>query len=250
MSVDAPIAGGDHERRAVLPPLVDDAPTVFVIDDDPALRKLISKLLESSGRRVETFAAATDFLAAYQPTRTGCLVLDVRLPGMSGLALQERLSADSITLPILVVTGYGDVPVAVQAMRQGAFDFIEKPFSGQLLVERIEAALVEDRRRRAKRVTLEQIRARRATLTSREKQVMDFVVQGKPNKMVGQLLGLSPKTVEVHRSNVMKKMDADSLPDLVKMAVQLGPEELAPGTQALAERRAPEASHEAGHESS
>lgn len=209
---------------AATPRSTDAAPSVYVVDDDPALLRLIRKLLESSGRRVETFASAAEFLAAYDPERSGCLVLDVRMPGMSGLALQERLATDEISLPILIVTGYGDVPVAVQAMRQGAFDFIEKPFSGQLLIDRIEAALAEDARRRRTRMTREEVRRHRATLTPRERQVMDLVVQGKPNKLVGAALQLSPKTVEVHRANVMKKMEAGSLAELVRMSLMLGEE--------------------------
>jgi FixJ family two-component response regulator len=212
---------GETATPAVLP---DAEPTVFVVDDDPALLRLIRKLLEAGKRRVETFPSATEFLEVYKPERTGCLVLDVRMPGMSGLALQERLGADAIALPILIVTGYGDVPVAVQAMRQGAFDFIEKPFSGQILIERIEAALAEDARRRKSRMTREEVRRRRAMLTPRERQVMDLVVQGKPNKLVGSALGLSPKTVEVHRANVMRKMEAQSLADLVRMALMIGEE--------------------------
>lgn len=198
--------------------------TVFVVDDDPALLRLIRKLLETSGRRVETFTSATEFLESYRAERAGCLVLDVRMPGMSGLALQERLATDEIALPILIVTGYGDVPVAVQAMRQGAFDFIEKPFSGQILIDRIEAALTEDLRRRRTRTSREEVRRRRSTLTPRERQVMDLVVQGKPNKLVGAALHLSPKTVEVHRANVMKKMEAGSLAELVRMALLIGEE--------------------------
>jgi FixJ family two-component response regulator len=195
--------------------------TVFVVDDDPALLRLIRKLLESSGRKVETFSSATEFLATSKSARPGCLVLDVRMPGMSGLALQERLAADEISLPILIITGYGDVPVAVQAMRQGAFDFIEKPFSGQMLIDRIEAALAEDARRRRLRGEKDEIRRRIQSLTPREKQVMDLVVQGKPNKSVGTALGLSPKTVEVHRANVMKKMAVGSLAELVRMVFSL-----------------------------
>jgi len=199
-------------------PSIGDA-TVFVVDDDPALLRLIKKLLETNGRKVETFTSANEFLQSYRADRAGCLVLDVRMPGMSGLALQERLATDEIALPILIVTGYGDVPVAVQAMRQGAFDFIEKPFSGQILIDRIEAALAEDARRRQTRTSREEIRSRRALLTPREKQVMDLVVQGKPNKLVGSALHLSPKTVEVHRANVMKKMLAGSLAELVRMSL-------------------------------
>jgi FixJ family two-component response regulator len=216
--------GDPASADALIAPTPDPEPTVFVVDDDPSLLRLIRKLLESSGRRVETFGSGQEFLAAYTPERTGCLVLDVRMPGMSGLALQERLAADAISLPILIVTGYGEVPIAVQAMRQGAFDFIEKPFSGQILLERIEAALAEDQRRRKSRVTREEVRRRRASLTPRERQVMDLVVQGKPNKLVGSALGLSPKTVEVHRANVMKKMEAGSLADLVRMSLLVGEE--------------------------
>ncbi len=206
----------------VAPP--ETEPTVFVVDDDPALLRLIRKLLETSGHRVDTFNSANEFLAAYRPERTGCLVLDVRMPGMSGLALQEKLAADALALPILIITGYGDVPIAVQAMRQGAFDFIEKPFSSPILIERIEAALAEDALRRKSRTARGDVQRRHATLTPRERQVMDLVVQGKPNKLVGSALGLSPKTVEVHRANVMKKMEARSLADLVRMALLNGEE--------------------------
>ena len=197
------------------------APTVFVVDDDPALLRLIRKLVETSGRTVETYASAAEFLENCKSDRPGCLVLDVRMPGMSGLALQERLAVDSISLPILIITGFGDVPVAVQAMRQGAFDFIEKPFSGQMLIDRIEAALQEDARRRRDRGERDEIRRRVQLLTPREKQVMDLVVQGRPNKSVGTALGLSPKTVEVHRANVMKKMAAGSLAELVRMVLAI-----------------------------
>jgi len=196
-------------------------PTVFVVDDDPALLRLIRKLVETSGRTVETYASAGEFLENCKSDRPGCLVLDVRMPGMSGLALQERLAVDAISLPILIITGFGDVPVAVQAMRQGAFDFIEKPFSGQMLIDRIEAALQEDARRRRDRGERDEIRRRVQLLTPREKQVMDLVVQGRPNKSVGTALGLSPKTVEVHRANVMKKMAAGSLAELVRMVLAI-----------------------------
>jgi FixJ family two-component response regulator len=196
-------------------------PTVFVVDDDPALLRLIRKLVETSGRAVETYASAAEFLENCKSDRPGCLVLDVRMPGMSGLALQERLAVESISLPILIITGFGDVPVAVQAMRQGAFDFIEKPFSGQMLIDRIEAALQEDARRRRDRGERDEIKRRVHLLTPREKQVMDLVVQGRPNKSVGTALGLSPKTVEVHRANVMKKMAAGSLAELVRMVLAI-----------------------------
>jgi two-component system, LuxR family, response regulator FixJ len=195
--------------------------TVFVVDDDPALLRLIRKLVETSGRTVETYASAQEFLETSKSARPGCLVLDVRMPGMSGLALQERLAVDAISLPILIITGFGDVPVAVQAMRQGAFDFIEKPFSGQMLIDRIEAALQEDARRRRDRGERDEIKRRVQLLTPREKQVMDLVVQGRPNKSVGTALGLSPKTVEVHRANVMKKMAAGSLAELVRMVLAI-----------------------------
>jgi len=211
-------AAPDTTRELTIP---GDA-TVFVVDDDPALLKLISKLIESTGRAVETYRSAQEFLNGYRSGRSGCLVLDVRMPGMSGLALQERLAADEIPLPVLIVTGFGDVPVAVQAMRQGAFDFIEKPFSGQMLLDRIEAAMLEDQRRRRSLASRDTVRKRRATLTPREKQVMDLVVQGNPNKLIGTSLGLSPKTVEVHRAKVMKKMEAGSLAELVRMALLIG----------------------------
>ncbi len=225
---DGPLPGGGPSKSVIAgsdPVVRSNDPAVYVVDDDPALLRLIRKLLETSGHRVETFSSAAEFLAGSNPDRAGCLVLDVRMPGMSGLALQQRLATDEIAMPILIVTGYGDVPVAVQAMRQGAFDFIEKPFSGQILIDRIEAALTEDARRRRSRTSHEEIRRRRATLTPREKQVMDLVVQGNPNKLVGSSLHLSPKTVEVHRANVMKKMEAGSLAELVRMSLLLGEEQ-------------------------
>ena len=195
-----------------------EAPTVFVVDDDQAVRDSLRWLIESVGHKVETFDNARDLLASLAFGRAGCLVLDVRMPGMSGLDLQEALKNKDIQIPIIIVTGHGDVPMAVRAMKAGALDFIEKPFSDQLLLECIEKALSVDADRCDQRQYLHGVQTRYRTLTPREKEVMREVVAGYANKVIAYDLGVSMKTVEAHRGKVMRKMKARSLPDLVKMS--------------------------------
>lgn len=196
-------------------------PTVFVVDDDPAMRDSLGFLIGSVGKRVETFDSAESFLSAYDHARPGCIVLDVRMPGLSGLELMEKLQSDSLAPPVILVTGHGDIPMSVRALKAGAFDFIEKPFSDQVLLERIQQALQTDSVDRAAARERGEIGKRAERLTARETQVFELVVEGKPNKVVAADLGLSQKTVEVHRAHVMEKMRAESFADLVKMAVVL-----------------------------
>jgi FixJ family two-component response regulator len=196
-------------------------PTVFIVDDDPAMRDSLGFLIGSVGRRVETYASAEDFLEAYDKERPGCIVLDVRMPGLSGLELMEKLNEDRFAPPVVLITGHGDIPMAVRALKAGAFDFIEKPFSDQVLLERIQQALQKDTQERASEQDRSDIERRSDRLTARETQVFELVVAGKPNKVVATDLGLSQKTVEVHRAHVMEKMRAESFADLVKMAVLL-----------------------------
>lgn len=195
--------------------------TVFVIDDDADVRQLIQQLMESVGLRTETFSSADDFLAAYQFDRPGCLITDVRLPGMSGLELQEALTRRQVLLPIIVVTGHADVPLAVRAMRSQALDVLEKPFSKQVLLERVQEGIRVDAERRRKHVASAEAAGRAATLTAREREVMSLIVQGLANKQMAYSLELSEKTIETHRSRVMKKMGADSIAELVRLALLL-----------------------------
>ena len=201
-------------------------PTVYVIDDDLAVRDSIQFLLESAGLQARTFPSAAAFLAACDPCvepMPGCLVVDLRLPGISGLELQEELRRRGLDLPAIVITGHGDVPAAVRAMKAGAVDFIEKPFNDQQLLDRIREALVRDERHRQLRTQRDEVAQCAARLTRRERQVMALVAQGKLNKQIATELHLSPKTVEVHRAHVMKKMQVGSLADLVRCAVLLEP---------------------------
>jgi len=194
--------------------------TVFVVDDDAAMRESLRFLVESVGLDVETFERAEDFLARYDPELPGCLILDVRMPEVSGLELQERLAEYGSGLPIIMVTGYGDVPMAVRAMRNGAVDFIEKPFSDQHLIDRVQEAIARDRLRRTERKGRESVARRVSTLSAREREVLDLVVTGKANKVIANELGLSPKTVEVHRARLMKKLNVSSVAELVQLSLE------------------------------
>jgi len=193
--------------------------TVFVVDDDPAMRQSLRWLIESVNLAVETYPTAQDFLAAYKPERTGCLVLDVRMPGMGGLDLQEELARREIEIPIIIITGYAEVPTAVRALKAGALDFIEKPFSDQLLLDRIQQAILSDRQVRARKAERAELAARVGQLTPREREVMQLVVAGSSNREIAAELGLSVKTVEVHRARVMEKMEVDSLAELVRLVL-------------------------------
>ena len=192
-------------------------PTVFVVDDDQDMRELLRHLVGSVGLTVETSARAQQFLDTYDAGRPGCLVLDVRMPGMSGLDLQEELAARKISLPIIMITGYGDVPTAVCALRAGAVDFVEKPFSRQLLLDRIRHAMEVDRKARRAQAQRAEVAARLARLTPREREVMELVIAGNANKVIAIDLGLCEKTVEVHRARVMRKMEVDCLAELVRL---------------------------------
>jgi two-component system, LuxR family, response regulator FixJ len=197
-------------------------PIVFVVDDDRAMRESLRWLLESVGLTVRTYANAADFLREYEPTQPGCLVLDVRMPGMSGLDLQADLVRRGTGLPTIVVTGHAEVPMAVRAVKAGAVDFIEKPFSDQLLLDRVRQALEIDRLEREVRRRREEARRRLESLTAREREVLMLVAAGKANKEIAAELGLSQKTVEVHRSHVMSKMFVDSLAELIRVAILAG----------------------------
>jgi two-component system, LuxR family, response regulator FixJ len=197
-------------------------PIVFVVDDDRAMRDSLRWLLESIGLSVRTYATAADFLSDHDPAQPGCLVLDVRMPGMSGLDLQTELAKRGSELPTIVVTGHAEVAMAVRAVKAGALDFIEKPFSDQLLLDRVRQALEIDRQSREVRVRREDARRRLASLSAREREVLTLVAAGKANKEVAAALGLSPKTVEVHRAHVMSKMAVDSLAELIQVAILAG----------------------------
>jgi two-component system response regulator FixJ len=197
-------------------------PIVFVVDDDRAMRDSLRWLLESIGLSVRTYATAADFLSDHDPAQPGCLVLDVRMPGMSGLDLQTELANRGSELPTIVVTGHAEVAMAVRAVKAGALDFIEKPFSDQLLLDRVRQALEIDRQSREVRVRREDARRRLASLSAREREVLSLVAAGKANKEVAAALRLSPKTVEVHRAHVMSKMAVDSLAELIRVAILAG----------------------------
>lgn len=197
-------------------------PTVFVVDDDAAVRDALKLLLRSVGHAVETYGSAQEFLEAYGEDRPGCLVLDIRMPGMSGLELQQKLNEKHSILPIIFITGHGDVPMAVEAMQAGAVDFIQKPFRDQDLIDRINQALEKDSANRAALGERNDIRRRLETLTPREREVLDLVVHGKANKVIAGDLKLSQRTVEIHRARVMEKMQASSLAHLVRMVLEVG----------------------------
>ena len=197
------------------------APTIFVVDDDDAVRDSLRDLIDSVGLDVATYPSAHAFLDVYDNAQRGCLVLDIRMPGMSGLELQERLNERGSSLPIVFITGHGDVPMAVEAMKRGAVDFIQKPFRDQELLDRINLAIEQNRRRREAEETKQDIAERVSSLTRREREVMDMVIQGKANKVIAIDLGLSQRTVEVHRAHVMDKMRARTLAELVRMNTTL-----------------------------
>lgn len=195
----------------------DKPATVYVVDDDAAIRIGMQALLDSVDLPNAVFASGQDFLDGVAPDDPGCLILDIRMPGLGGLEMQRELIDRGFVLPIIFVTGHGDVPMAVEAMQNGALDFVQKPFRDQDLLDRINRALDLDREGRSEKNRTEEIAARIALLTKREKEVFDLVVTGKPNKIIAFELGVSQRTVEIHRARVMEKMQARSLADLVKM---------------------------------
>ncbi len=197
----------------------DKPAMVFVVDDDAGVRSSIRLLLKSVGIAATPMASAQEFLDAFDPAQPGCLVLDIRMPGMSGLELQQELNRRGAMLPVLFITGHGDVPMAVEAMQHGAFDFLQKPFRDQDLIDRIQKALLRDQENRASLREHNQVRERLASLTVRERQVLNLLTQGKQNKVMAAELGISQRTVEIHRAHVMEKLGASSVAQLVRMAL-------------------------------
>lgn len=193
-------------------------PTVFVVDDDSALRDALRELLGTANLKVEAYADGSTFLASIGAERAGCIVLDMAMPGMTGHQVQAALKDRGVELPIIFLTGHGDIPAAVRAVRAGAVDFLEKPVRGDVLLDRVRRSLALDEERRREREQAGEIRRRFATLRPREAEVMTLVVAGLSNKEIAQNLGLSPRTVEVHRTHVMHKMGASNLAELVSMA--------------------------------
>lgn len=196
-------------------------PTVFVVDDDQAVRDALSLLLKAGGLRVETFPNAVSFLNANPGDRPGCVLLDVRMPGMSGLELQEHLTACGIRLPIIMITGHGDVAMAIRAMKAGALDFIEKPFNSQVLLKRVREAVELDARARRQQTQRASVAARLKLLSRRERQVLEGMLAGKYNKTIAVELGISLSTVEAHRKKVMEKLQAGSLSEVIRMLALL-----------------------------
>ena len=202
--------------------MVEERAVVFVIDDDPSMRLALEDLVSTVGLEVRAFAAPQEFLQSKRHDSLGCLVLDVRLPGMSGLTFQKELAKEGLALPVIFITGHGDIPMSVRAMKAGAVEFLTKPFHDQELLDAIHAAIKRDRERHREAVLIAELQEHFTSLTERERQVMTFVVAGRANKQIATELNLSEMTVKVHRGQVMRKMHAGSLPELVRMADRLG----------------------------
>jgi len=200
----------------------DDTPLVYLVDDDEAVRDSLGFLFKSIGLKYEAYASALDFLERYDARRHACLVADIRMPGLSGLELQQRLNEERAEVPIIFITGHGDVPMAVTAMKSGAADFIQKPFRDQDLIDRINKALARDLDHRRGRAEQDEIRNRIALLTPREKEVMQRVVRGQANKVIAMDLGVSQRTVELHRARVMRKLKMRSVAELVHAVDRIG----------------------------
>jgi FixJ family two-component response regulator len=193
----------------------------MVVDDDAGERNAMRSLLKSVGLNSQLHASAREFLSNYSPAQAGCLLLDIRMPGMSGLELQHELNLRGATIPVIFMTGHGDVPMAVEAMQHGAFDFLQKPFRDQDLLDRIQKAIARDAKLRESLGEHTKIRGRLETLTEREREVMDLMILGKQNKVIAQDLGVSPRTIEIHRARVMEKMNVQSVAELVRMMLDI-----------------------------
>jgi FixJ family two-component response regulator len=198
-----------------------DEAIVYVVDDDAAIRETLSSLLRSVGLRMAGFASTAEFLAAVKPDAPGCLVLDVRLPGTGGLEFQRQLNADGVRIPIIFITGHGDIPMSVRAMKAGALEFLTKPFRDQDLLDAIQTAIACDVERRSEHQTQTALRQRYDTLSTRERQVFAILVTGQLNKQIGAAIGATESTVKAHRMQIMRKMQAGSLAELIRMADQL-----------------------------
>lgn len=194
--------------------------TVFIVDDDEPVRSALRLLMKSVGHDAMTFTSGDEFLASCKPGISGCLVLDIRMPGMSGLELQEKLREQGVNIPIIFITGHGDVPMAVQAMKHGAMEFLQKPFREQDLIDRVNEALEKNLNVHKLALQRTEIKQRVTKLTPRERQIMDMIVQGKASKVIAIDLGVSQRTVDTHRTRIMRKMQAKSLAELVKTAVR------------------------------
>jgi FixJ family two-component response regulator len=196
---------------------MDLKPTVYIVDDDDAVRESLELLLDSVDQQTKSFESAQAFLDSYNPDTLGCIVLDIRMPGMNGMELHKELNRLGSILPIIFVTGHGDVPMAVEAMQHGAVDFVQKPYREQELLDKINQALALDTKQRASLLEKQDIKKHLATLTARENEVLDELVEGKANKVIAAELGISQRTVEIHRARVMEKMATHSLAHLVRM---------------------------------
>ena len=196
-------------------------PTVFIVDDDEAVRGALRLLMKSVGHEAKTFDSGDEFLASCSSGVSGCLILDIRMPGMSGLELQEKLQQQGVNIPIIFITGHGDVPMAVQAMKHGAMEFLQKPFREQDLVDLVNQALEKNENSHKLALQRTEIEPRIAKLTPRERQIMDMIVQGKASKVIAIDLGVSQRTVDTHRTRIMRKMQARSLAELVQMVVRM-----------------------------
>lgn len=195
--------------------------TVFVVDDDEAMRDSLRWLLESVNLGSAMFSCANDFLESCDPGQEGCLLLDVRMPGMSGMELLETLKSSGILLPVIMITGHGDVPMAVRALKHGAMDFIQKPYDAQVLLDQVYAALKLDRERRQRHKEISRRHARFACLSDREMEVVELVALGNSSKIIAKQLGISPKTVDVHRANIMRKLDIRTIAELIQLRLGL-----------------------------
>jgi two-component system response regulator FixJ len=196
--------------------------TVYVVDDDPGVRASLKRLLEEVNLPCEAFGTADEFLEVYHPASPGCLVLDVRMPGMSGIELHKRLVAEGVTIPVIIISGHGDIPMAAESMRRGAVDFMEKPVTPQMLLDRIQQAIRLDAETRRATAERDAVAGRVALLTPREREVVDLAMTGLANKQIAAQLGVSPQAIDAHRAKAMRKMQARSVPELVRLMITAG----------------------------